>query len=476
MNLYIIPDQKISLINQIDAGMNTYIEQYKQTEITEKGELDMSEGDIKPSKNQILYGPPGTGKTYNTVVEAMKIIGLPDNKPEYIKEDVDYENLKSKIVKYSNNYDDKEYKALKQAFDYYKSPEQGRIEFITFHQSYSYEEFVEGIKPYILKWGKENTQDVKYVGQNGIFKEICHNAEHAKEDIEYSYNKCIEEYKNTDKIIECVTPVNGKTQATKFGLKINSNNGWDILTGESLEDKGVGSLTLNNLKDIENMTGRDCYAKGFKKYLIDTYRPPYVLIIDEINRGNISKIFGELITLIEEDKRKNVTGETKEYHTLEVKLPYSNEPFTVPNNLYIIGTMNTADKSLALLDAALRRRFEFVPMYPKREGFKHSEILNALNDEILKRKKSADYLIGHSYFMCDDTLENIFNHKVIPLLMEYFNGKIKEVKGILEKVFEITLDDKYQYINDKNEKDYYYLQVEKINRKKSEQKDENSEG
>jgi len=134
--------------------------------------------------------------------------------------------------------------------------------------------------------------------------------------------------------------------------------------------------------------------------------------------------------------------------------------------------MNTADKSLALLDVALRRRFEFIPMYPKYEGeieYKNKEysiILEALNKEILKARRNADYLIGHSYFMGDDSLENIFNHKVIPLLMEYFNGKTKEVKELLEKVFEISWNGEYGYKDDKNKTDYYYLQVIKIEIKK----------
>ena len=197
----------------------------------------------------------------------------------------------------------------------------------------------------------------------------------------------------------------------------------------------------------------------------------FVLVIDEINRGNISKIFGELITLIEPDKRENVTGdETREYHTIEVTLPYSNYPFYVPNNLYIIGTMNTADKSLALLDVALRRRFEFIPMYPDINTITDGdlkEFLKKLNTKILKEKNNnADYLIGHSYFIGKEKkdLKDILNKNVIPLLMEYFNGKVDEVKGILDSCdYVLTYDSDYEVEGKKDE--YFYLQVDKAERK-----------
>ena len=162
-------------------------------------------------------------------------------------------------------------------------------------------------------------------------------------------------------------------------------------------------------------------ARGMRK---ETGRVPlknYVLIIDEINRANISRVFGELITLLETDKRIGAR------HELMLTLPGlpDDEKFGVPPNLYIIATMNTADKSIALVDIALRRRFVFEPMYPdlKLVDSPYKEFLQSLNEQILKNK-SADFLIGHSYLMKDENgqldFESALNHQIIPLLNEYF--------------------------------------------------------
>lgn len=243
--------------------------------------------------------------------------------------------------------------------------------FCTFHQSYSYEEFVEGIRPIINK---------------------------SKQD-------------------------------------------------ETSKDKNLSTMQF------------DFHCGIFKDMCIKAKKEPnkkFFIFIDEINRGNISKIFGELITLIEKDKREKVVEDGREYHTIEVTLPYTNDRFTVPNNLYIVGTMNTADKSLALLDVALRRRFEFVPMYPKYDlkDLKHKEFLEALNDRIYFEKKSADFLIGHTYFLGSEAedLSEVMNKKVTPLLMEYFNAKKEMVEDIVGPLLE-----KEGYCIDKNEK--YLLKV-----------------
>jgi len=164
----------------------------------------------------------------------------------------------------------------------------------------------------------------------------------------------------------------------------------------------------------------------------------YVLIIDEINRANISKVFGELITLLEDDKRLDADN--------ELKITLSNgDEFGVPPNLYIIGTMNTADKSISLIDIALRRRFEFIGKYPNSNVLSNSKFsdrvpfLESINKNIYEKRKNADYLIGHAYFLKDQSLSDIIRNKVIPLLMEYFNGRIDEVESMFEGTgYEVT--------------------------------------
>jgi 5-methylcytosine-specific restriction protein B len=152
----------------------------------------------------------------------------------------------------------------------------------------------------------------------------------------------------------------------------------------------------------------------------------FVLVIDEINRANISKVFGELITLLEDDKR--LDGENE----LRVTLPNGEKDFGVPPNLYLLGTMNTADKSIALIDIALRRRFDFVGYYPRYDVLtqKVAELLRTINAQIFEKKKSADYLIGHAYFISGAPIDSILRNKVVPLLTEYFAGKADMVTEI----------------------------------------------
>ncbi len=419
----------------------------------------------KPALNQILYGPPGTGKTYNTIIKAMEII----DGEKYTDSN-------------GNLLDPSKYDDLKKQFATFK--EQGRIEFVTFHQSYSYEEFVEGIRPVIKnneknerENNKKNEKDIQFEYHDGIFKKMCNNK---IVDWDKTFEKFKKKFDNNElpefeierggrfKVTKC----NDSLEITRTNTEKNSSNSAIIEKfKEAIRHKINDEMKKKDIyKEIGIGNGLEPQVYRLCKYIREEMGLEYiskVLIIDEINRGNISKIFGELITLIEPDKRENVTGdETREYHTIEVTLPYSNEPFTVPNNLYIIGTMNTADKSLTLLDVALRRRFEFIPMYPQYENIAnmhYGDFLKKLNNNILVKKNyNADYLIGHSYFIGKEAqdLKNVLNKKVIPLLMEYFNGKIETVKEILDSCgYTLTYDSNYS-VDGKGEK-YFYLQVKK---------------
>jgi len=268
----------------------------------------------KISKNTILYGAPGTGKTYSTRVYALSIIenrGISDLEKE------DKENRPNIRERYN------------------AAVSNGQIVFTTFHQSYSYEDFIGGWRPIE---DKESPMGYRLDYKKGVFADIVEKAEKHK----------------------------------------NHN---------------------------------------------------YVIIIDEINRGQISKIFGELITLIEEDKREGAKNE------LSVTLP-NGDKFSVPQNLYIIGTMNTADKSISLIDVALRRRFEFIEYMPQAdlvcEDFR--DFFKNLNQNLKEELKSTDLLIGHAYFM-DDNVNfcDIMNNKVIPLLYEYYFDEKDKVQNVLEK-------------------------------------------
>ena len=290
--------------------------------------VDHLSGGAPPSvdhpSNQILYGPPGTGKTWNAVTHAMAIVrGV--NLDQIGEED----------------------RAEFHAFRFEPTTRTGQIAMVTFHQSFSYEDFVEGIRPRL------DGETVGYELRDGVFKRI---ANAAREDLE------------------------------------------------------------KRREDLEKR---------------------YVLIIDEINRGNIPKIFGELITLVEDSKR---LGEDDE---MSVTLPYSNKEFGVPSNLYIIGTMNTADRSILLLDTALRRRFDFVEMMPDPEhglvsnnvaGVDAQKMLKAMNERI-SLLLDREHQIGHTYLFDVTDLNSLsdkFQSKIFPLLQEYFYddwSKILEVLG-----------------------------------------------
>ena len=265
--------------------------------------------------NTILFGPPGTGKTWESTAHAVAIVD--DEDPSELVGTEQRERTKARFAELR---------------------EEGRIEFVTFHQNYAYEDFVEGIRPVLNKTG-----ELAYKLHEGIFKRLACRAD----------------------------------------------------------------------KDRNQR---------------------HVLVIDEINRGNIAKIFGELITLIEPSKRLGNEDETL------VMLPYSQESFGVPCNLYVIGTMNTADRGIALLDTALRRRFEFVEKMPDPayahdaiEGVNGQELLKAINRRI-KAKLDREHQIGHTYFIGVTTLDelaDVFQRQILPLLQEYFYEDWKNIRDVL---------------------------------------------
>lgn len=440
------------------------------------------------SKNTILYGPPGTGKTYNTVIYAVAII---ENKPlETIEAEVKSNGYNSVLERYNN----------------YKNEE--LIEFITFHQSYGYEEFIEGIKPVIDN--EENEQsNIRYTIDDGVFKAFCNKAgipvikqqkfdvglnneptiwkvslegtgnnstrrecldnnhirigyDHCGEDAsqiidtqEYGYsvlNRFINEMTIGDIVISCYTAstidaigiVTGECEwhpeydsfkrlrTVKWLVKDIREDIVSINNGKRLANPAVHrvNISLNDIMDI---------VKKLAPNTIETEKKSnHVFIIDEINRGNISKIFGELITLIEPTKR---TGQAE---GLKVKLPYSAKPFGVPDNVYILGTMNTADRSIAMLDTALRRRFRFKEIMPNPdilnginiEGISISDMLTRINKRI-SVLYDREHTIGHAYFIplkdnpTIEQLAEIFENAIIPLLQEYFYEDYEKIRMVL---------------------------------------------
>jgi 5-methylcytosine-specific restriction enzyme B len=436
--------------------------------------------------NIILYGPPGTGKTYSTVRRALELILGPE-KLEGLSES-----------------------GLTALFREHQA--RGQIEFVTFHQAYGYEEFVEGLRPVL---DVADGQDVRYELHDGVFKRIALRAaaeglvtptdtpdfdelwgrlvvEIAEEDVRVVQGQSGKQYvlqltgQGNIATVQCevdsegnVTEVSARQQVAS---KRNSRFVWEHRTALGPEPEQFTSAGLSDLFARERgnqgshhytalwivynqllalsrtvagrrqelidrvarvQQGLDRPTPGGASFSFSARNRQYVLIIDEINRGNVSKILGELITLLEPDKRLGARN--------ELKLPLSYSPthrFAVPPNLHVLGTMNTADRSIALMDVALRRRFTFEELMPSstiiREVLRKKvpdtlfidlvvELFDTLNARI-RFLYDRDHQLGHAYFLEVNDVEDlrrVFVERVIPLLQEYFYGAWDKICTVL---------------------------------------------
>lgn len=454
----------------------------------ENVEIPQENEGIKFPQNLILYGAPGTGKTYSTVLYAVSIIEV---KPLGVVKEEEYAAVFSRYLKYK---------------------EDGLIAFTTFHQSFGYEEFIEGIRPVVSSEDKvESGREIEYELHDGIFKAFCDKAGtpignggnidlgigknpsvwkvslegtgdnptrtecFANSHIRIGYDGYGETlpdtYEKGDNGRNILNAFYYKMQIGDIVLSCYSNKTIDaigIITGEpEWHNEYLNYKRLRKVKWLVTDINEDIYELNSEKLMMQpsVYKlsisvsdvlqlikkvkpsmftqkvniPNRVFIIDEINRGNISKIFGELITLIEPTKRIGASEQ------LRASLPYSGQNFGVPDNIYLIGTMNTADRSIARIDAALRRRFNFVEMLPESEmlkdilidGIDIAKLLDTLNKRITVLL-DREHTIGHSYFLQPlkadpsiDRLATIFENEIIPLLQEYFYDDYEKIQLVL---------------------------------------------
>lgn len=388
--------------------------------------------------NQILYGPPGTGKTYHTVK-----LSVDAADPGCI--DINGKSKHEIRQAYKKRYDE--------------LVQEKRIRFVTFHQSYGYEEFVEGLS------AKTEGNQLTYFEKDGVFKAICDDAESFRTpgnaSIKSEFAERWQTFSSTLAEADSGVRIETLSKKTFFTVTDITNNTirFDKHKGDSVHTLSVKTLESIYNKEKVIKGGLQPYYLALIEHLkliaiqpgrLNTERQHFVLVIDEINRGNISKIFGELITLIEPSKR---LGQPE---SLEVTLPYSGDSFGVPDNLYIIGTMNTADRSLALMDTALRRRFDFIEMMPDYEALKDSKgnaytvegidlvrLLNTLNERIAALY-DREHMLGHAFLMpvvnaieagkpqqALAELAKCFQTKIIPLLAEYFFEDWDKIRLVL---------------------------------------------
>ncbi|WP_373485592.1 AAA family ATPase [Acetobacterium malicum] len=441
----------------------------------------------KFAKNIIICGTPGTGKTYSTVQYAVAIVE--ETTLNNVKAE-DYNEVFARYLKYK---------------------EDGIVAFTTFHQSFGYEEFIEGIRPVVSTEDKSETgREIEYEIHDGIFKEFCDKARipigsGASDDLGIGKNPTVwkvslegtgdnptrtecfannhirigydsygetlpDSYEKGDNGRNILSAFYYKMQIGDIVMSCYSNKTIDaigLITGEpEWHDEYPQYKRLRSVKWFVTGINVDIYDFNSEKLMMQPSvyklsvsvsdalqilkkaKPSLftqnvkilnrVFIIDEINRGNISKIFGELITLLEPSKRIGAKEQ------LRAMLPYSGQHFGVPDNVYLIGTMNTADRSTALIDTALRRRFSFVEIQPGSstltdvlvDGIDISQMLDTLNKRIIVLL-DREHTIGHSYLLSlktDPTIENlaaIFQYTIVPLLQEYFYDDYEKIQLVL---------------------------------------------